>query len=132
MIKIISLTKKIAIASRLFDTNLNFAEDSIFRLKIAYNGIVNVNYSDYVAVRVIHDSNNEPNITKWDLYKKYTVLFNYFIEWKIDKSMLRNVIKRRIYYFLKCYSTRNYFLKSIYILRLIISDPRILLYYINF
>lgn len=107
----LTLRRSLAYSVKLFDEELRIVDDSVFRLKVAFKGKLRPGSNEPVAVRTIHDSNNEPNITTYDIYRKYESLMNYFIEWGASKKLVRNSIRKTVFYYLQNKKAVGFFKK---------------------
>lgn len=100
----LTLKRSLAIEVGLFDEELRIVDDGVFRLKAAYKGILKPGSLQPVAVRTIHDTNNEPGIRPYDNYRKYVVLHQYLKRWGASRALRRNLIRRIFYNY---FASRN-------------------------
>ena len=125
----LTLKKSLAVSVGLFDEELRIVDDSVFRLKVAYKGKLLPGKDEPVAVRTIHDTNNEPNIEPYDDFRKFQTLMQYFISWNVDKALQRNVIKRTLFNYLKYKKAESKFAKGSEIVMFIFKNPGILYHF---
>jgi glycosyltransferase involved in cell wall biosynthesis len=125
----LTLRKSLAVSVGLFDEELRIVDDSVFRLKVAYKGKLLPGKDITVAVRTIHDTNNEPNIAPYDNFKKFEKLMHYFISWGSDNKLKRNVIKRTLFNYLQYKKATGNVSKGILITGFLLKHPRILYHF---
>jgi glycosyltransferase involved in cell wall biosynthesis len=126
----LTIKKELAASVGFFDEDLRIVDDSVFRLKVAYKGRLLPGKNEPVAVRTIHDTNNEPNIAPYDNFRKYETLMHYFLSWKADKTLKRNVIKRTVFNYLRYKKAHGPFSKGRQILGFISKHPEIVYHYL--
>ena len=126
----LTVKRTLAISVGLFDEGLRIVDDSVFRLKVAYKGKLVPGTTTPVAVRTIHDTNNEPNISQEDILRKYEVLTDFFISLKADKTIRRNSIRRILIAFIHSNNSKSLYLKIFRVVQYIILHPRIVYAYL--
>ena len=125
----LTIQRKLALEIGMFDQELKFGEDSVFRLKAAFKGKLVGGSEQPVAVRSIHMTNTEPSMGLLDIFKRHVVMFSYLVRWDASLKVKRTCIHNLLYSYIRYKNGVGFMDRFLIVLRYILSNPRLILHY---